>query len=265
MIFMHLFRQKSECSVSDVFLDGAAADERVDDDRVLLADAVGAVAGLVFHGGVPPAVEVDDVARAGEGEPGAGGLEREQEEGRTARVLELLHQLPALGYGGAAVQHQPGRTEDAGQEIMQRLHHAAVLGEDERGVARCGNLPRQVAQTCHFATLGGVVVGFAQVLGGVVADLLQVAQDGQQQGEPRLRVGLVHNGLQLFHFAGVQAGLLRGEQAVGGLLGLGRKLGKQSGIGFQAAQHEGAHQLSQWRVVGAHFLHQRVEFLLCAQ
>ena len=32
----------------DVFLDGAAADERVDDDRVLLADAVDAVACLVF-------------------------------------------------------------------------------------------------------------------------------------------------------------------------------------------------------------------------
>ena len=56
--------------VVNVFLDGSAADERVDDDWVLLADSVGAVAGLVFYGGVPPAVEVDDVARACEGKPG---------------------------------------------------------------------------------------------------------------------------------------------------------------------------------------------------
>ena len=249
----------------DVLLDGAAADERVDDDRVLLADAVGAVAGLVFHGGVPPAVEVDDVARAGEGESGAGGLEREQEEGRPAGVLELLHQLPALGYGGAAVQHQPGRTEDAGQEIMQRLHHAAVLGEDERGISRGGYLARKVTQACHLTAQGGVIVALAQVLGGVVADLLQVAQDGQQQGESRLRVGLVDDALQALHLAGVETGLLRGEQAEGRLFGLGRQLGQQGGVGFQAAQHEGAHQLAQRAVVRAHLLHHGVELLLRAQ
>ena len=46
----------------DAFLDGASGDEFVDEDIALLADAVGAVGGLVFDGGVPPAVEVNDVA-----------------------------------------------------------------------------------------------------------------------------------------------------------------------------------------------------------
>ena len=46
--------------VEDAVLDGAAADEFVDEDRLGLADAVGAVGGLVFGGGVPPRVVVDD-------------------------------------------------------------------------------------------------------------------------------------------------------------------------------------------------------------
>ena len=44
----------------DAVLDGAAADELVDEDGLGLADAVGAVGGLVFGGGVPPGVVVDD-------------------------------------------------------------------------------------------------------------------------------------------------------------------------------------------------------------
>ena len=46
--------------VDDAVFDGALADELVDEDRFLLTDAVGAVGGLVFGGGVPPGVVVDD-------------------------------------------------------------------------------------------------------------------------------------------------------------------------------------------------------------
>ncbi len=44
----------------------ARADEFMDEDRLVLADAVGAVGGLVFGGGVPPGVEVDDAIGGGE-------------------------------------------------------------------------------------------------------------------------------------------------------------------------------------------------------
>jgi hypothetical protein len=44
----------------DAVLDGAAADEFVDEDGLGLADAVGAVGRLVFGGGIPPGVVVDD-------------------------------------------------------------------------------------------------------------------------------------------------------------------------------------------------------------
>src|SRR5690606_18193798 len=55
----------------DLLLDGASADQLVDLDRALLADAVRTVCGLVFDGGVPPAVEVKDVVGRREIEAGA--------------------------------------------------------------------------------------------------------------------------------------------------------------------------------------------------
>ena len=51
----------SSMSCVDALLDGAATDELVHEHVALLTDAVGAVGRLVFDGGVPPAVEVDDV------------------------------------------------------------------------------------------------------------------------------------------------------------------------------------------------------------
>ena len=47
--------------LEDFFFDGVAGDEAVGDDRLLAADAVGAVDGLRFDGGVPPGVEQEDV------------------------------------------------------------------------------------------------------------------------------------------------------------------------------------------------------------
>jgi hypothetical protein len=49
----------------DAFLDGALADELVDEDRLGLADAVGAVDGLGLGGGVPPRVVVDETVASG--------------------------------------------------------------------------------------------------------------------------------------------------------------------------------------------------------
>ena len=47
----------------------------LDEDGVLLADAVGAVGGLGFGDRVPPRVVMDDGVGGGEIEPGAAGLE----------------------------------------------------------------------------------------------------------------------------------------------------------------------------------------------
>ena len=43
----------------DLLFDAATGDQFVDEYRLVLADAVGAVAGLGFGGRVPPGIEVD--------------------------------------------------------------------------------------------------------------------------------------------------------------------------------------------------------------
>src|SRR5436309_4774934 len=47
--------------VGDAAFDGAGGDEASDDDGFLLADAVGAVDGLILDSRVPPAIEEEDV------------------------------------------------------------------------------------------------------------------------------------------------------------------------------------------------------------
>ena len=66
--------------LQDFFLDGAFGDEAVGEDVADLADAVGAVDGLGFDGGVPPGVEEEDVVGAGEVEAEAAGFEGDEEE-----------------------------------------------------------------------------------------------------------------------------------------------------------------------------------------
>lgn len=51
---------------ANFFLDAVFHDEAVGEDGLLLADAVGAVDGLGFDGGVPTRVKQDNVAGGGE-------------------------------------------------------------------------------------------------------------------------------------------------------------------------------------------------------
>jgi hypothetical protein len=51
---------------ADLLFDGVAGEQAVGDDLVFLADAVGAVDGLVFDGGVPPRIVEDDVGGGGQ-------------------------------------------------------------------------------------------------------------------------------------------------------------------------------------------------------
>jgi hypothetical protein len=59
----------------DGFLDGAARDQADDGDGAALADAVAAIGGLIFDGGVPPGIEVDDGVGGGEVEASAASFE----------------------------------------------------------------------------------------------------------------------------------------------------------------------------------------------
>src|SRR6185312_17017346 len=109
----------------DLLLDGASADELVDEHRALLADAIRAVRRLALDGGVPPAIEVDHVAGGREIETGAAGFQRENEERRAVLPLKLLDEPHALLDVRLAREHEAGSPKDARQKLRQWARHLA--------------------------------------------------------------------------------------------------------------------------------------------
>ena len=97
-------------------LDGFLRDHADDSNGTILADALDAVGGLIFDGGVPPPrVEVNDVGCAGRVEAGAARAQRKQ-EGVGGAGLEGAHALFAFGRRRGAldkVRSQPGSAADA--------------------------------------------------------------------------------------------------------------------------------------------------------
>jgi hypothetical protein len=64
----------------DFFLHRPDGDQLVNENRFRLADAVGAVGGLRFHGRVPPRIVMDDRVRRRQVQAGAAGFEADQEQ-----------------------------------------------------------------------------------------------------------------------------------------------------------------------------------------
>ena len=146
---------------------------------LLLADAEGAVGGLILHGGIPPAVEVDHMRGGGEIQPRAAGLEREHEERRQFVLLKALDQFAALGHRRAAMQHQTLATEDGAEKGRQRLGGFAKLGEHQHLFLLGGDHLGQLAQAGELAAVVGAPGAIAQPLRGMVADLLEAHQEGE--------------------------------------------------------------------------------------
>lgn len=115
----------------DLFFEGVLGDETVDEDVVLLSDAVGAVCRLRLYSGIPPEVVVDDMGGGGEVEAGAGGFQGEDEESRLRVCLEAVHHVFSLPEGAAAVEEHRTLSQPALEEICQLVAHALELGEDQ--------------------------------------------------------------------------------------------------------------------------------------
>ena len=145
-----------------------------------------AVAGLILDRRVPPAVVEHDVARRGEVEPGAAGLEREHERTRTLAALEVGDQLVARAAGQAAVVARDRHAGDLGEVVGQALAPLREVGEHQDPLAggehRLDDLlePGQLAGTARERP--AVVL----VRGGMVADLLQRGDRGEDRTLARL-------------------------------------------------------------------------------
>jgi hypothetical protein len=88
----------------------------MDEDIALLADAEGAVGGLIFDGWIPPSIEVEDVTGGGQVEAGASGLEGKHKKRRSIVSLEIGDEGSAFFDWGPAVQDEAGPAEDAVEE-----------------------------------------------------------------------------------------------------------------------------------------------------
>lgn len=77
--------------------------ESIDRYRALLTNAVGAVAGLVFDGRIPPRIQMNHIVGSGEVEAQSSGFQTDEKQRLRAR-LKLTNQSVALYGAGAAVQ-----------------------------------------------------------------------------------------------------------------------------------------------------------------
>lgn len=111
----------------DALFHGMFAEQLVDKDGFVLADAIRAVGGLRFGGGVPPRIVVDDGVGSSEIESRATSFERDEKE-RDFSGLELLDQ-------SAAVLAAAGEDEVGNVVFLQMLlndgEHAGELGEEQ--------------------------------------------------------------------------------------------------------------------------------------
>ena len=163
----------------DFFFDAASGYEFVHEYVFLLADAEGAVGGLVFYGWVPPAVEVDDVAGGGEGEAGAAGFEGEHEERGAVFLLKGVDVFFALRDGGAAVEAEAGTFKYVGEEESERVDDFFELGKNQDFFLAGGDFFAELAEAFEFSAGGRFVFVISCRLAGVVADLLEPHEGGE--------------------------------------------------------------------------------------
>lgn len=212
----------------DALLEGAFADEVVGDNGTRLANAVGAVGGLVLDGGVPPTVVVDDVGGLGEGEAEGAGAKGEDEEAGARVAGEGLDLGAALRGGEATVKEGDGAAETFGEGGLEGGADAGVLGEEENGFAAGENVVEEGQEGEEFA--GGRVV---EAVPGAVADEFEAGEEGEDGA-----MTIVGGACVLGEGEVVGGGLGIGEGGVVLLGDAGGQVGKNGGVGLEATEEE---------------------------
>ena len=167
----------------DLLLDGAAADELVDQHVALLPDAKGPVGGLVFDGRVPPAVEMDHVRGGGQVQARAARLEREHEKRRPVVALELIDESPA-------VARRPFRRGAPARCVRtaapEKPASGSVISRNWVKTSACllagSDFFADLRQPGELAAIVRQIPAVAQQLAGMIAELLQTASGRRAPG-----------------------------------------------------------------------------------
>ena len=225
----------------DPLVDGAGAHQAVADHGLGLADAPGAVAGLVLDRRVPPAVVEHHVAGGGEVEAGAARLQRQHERSRAVGPLEVLDHAVTHATRQPAVVARDGRAGALG-EVLGELHAPlGEVGEHQHALARREDRVDDLLEAGQLARTAGEGQVVVLVRGGVVADLLERGDGGEDLALAGLgTVGQVVGEHELVEHRLVEADLLGGHRAVVELVDLVGQLGGDLGLGLGATEHEDA-------------------------
>ena len=135
----------------DLLLEGIGRNEAVDIDGRLLSDAVGAVRGLSFDGGVPPEVVVNDDGRSRQVETRTRRLERQHHDVFIASILESVHHCLARIRLEAAVDELRATTRFVGNPFLKEHAHLCKLREDEHLAASDLHFLKNVEEAAHLA------------------------------------------------------------------------------------------------------------------
>ena len=212
---------------------------------LILPDSERPVSSLVFHSRIPPPVEMDDVRGGGEVEPGAAGLQRDDEKGHPLVLLELPHQRRSPADGRFAVQDQ-SRTGEDGLEVRgQRRGHLAELCEDEHFLLLRRDDLRDLAQSRQLAAVGLAPRSVAEPLRRVIADLLETHQRCEHNPTTLHSLGTTEFRRQVGNRLLIERRLLAGQVAEGLHLGLVWQVGNDGLVSLQAAQDVRTHQRAQ--------------------
>ena len=149
----------------------AAGDQLVDEHWFVLANAIGAVAGLGFDRRIPPGVEVDHGVGGGQVEAGAAGFQADQKH-RHLAALELF-------YRGAPVLGAAGEFDVADLPRLQfgfdQRQHRGELREQQHPAAGGGQFIEHFQQAAELARVAAVEVAGRLVQQAQVAAALAQA------------------------------------------------------------------------------------------
>ena len=145
------------------------------------------------------------------------------------------------------MEDQAGLAEHPRQVPRQRVGDFAVLGEDQDLLLARGDLLAQLAQPIELAAVRGRIGAVSEPLRGVVADLFEPGEKGQDDAAALNALHL--RGLQPFrqirHRLLIQRRLPPGERAERRHLGLLRQVGDDAFVGLEPPQDVGPHQAPQ--------------------
>ncbi len=176
----------------DLFLHGTRADQLVDEHRLVLADAMGAIGGLRFDGRIPPRVVVDHGIGRGEIEAHATGLQADQEDGYLAS-LEARDEVCAFRGGRLPGEHLPGELARV-ERLRNQFEHLRKLAEHQHAPAFVDETAEQIQQQLQLGRMLDAPCAFKLDQARIAADLAQLQQRIDDDDAALREAALAHFG-----------------------------------------------------------------------